>query len=105
MGWEARPGGDYYYRSIRVDGRVVKTYFGRGEVARQAERLDDEAREQKLAEAAAIRSEQDRLGPAEQAMAALDLACRRLIEASLLSSGFYRHRRSWRRRRALPRCE
>jgi len=40
MGWECRQGAGYYYRSRRVGGRTVKTYFGRGEVARMAEQLD-----------------------------------------------------------------
>jgi hypothetical protein len=97
MGWEARPGGRYYYRSVRVGGRVVKRYFGNGEVARQAERLDAEARRRGLAEAGAIRAEEDRLGPADAAMAALDRACRLMTGATLLASGFHQHCRSWRR--------
>ena len=103
MGWESRPGGSYFYKSSRIGGKFVKTYFGRGEVALQAERLDNEVRREKQAEATALRVELDRLGPAEQAMVDMDLACRRMIGATLLSSGYYQHCRSWRKRHAIQR--
>ena len=101
MGWEVRQGGTYYYRNERIGGRVIKTCLGNGEVARQAERLDDDDRKAKLAEVAAIQAERDRVKGVEECMAGLDLACRRMMEATLLSSGFHQHCRSWRRNRAI----
>ena len=35
MGWEVRRGKRYYYRTERVNGRVVKTYIGSGPAAEE----------------------------------------------------------------------
>ena len=43
MPWESRAGTDkrYYTRSKRVDGKLVRTYFGSGPVAERAARVDE----------------------------------------------------------------
>ena len=97
MGWERRQGTGYYYRSRRVGGRVVKTYFGRGEVARVAEQLDAADRRRRAAEGAALATERSRLAPAEAALAALDAACDLMLGATLLAAGCRHHHYSWRR--------
>src|SRR4051812_47650758 len=102
MGWESRPGGRYYYRSQRVAGRVTRQYFGRGPAATLAESLDVEARRRREDERAALGADRAALEPLDRAMAALDAACRRMIEATLLAAGYHQHRRSWRKRRARP---
>ena len=101
MGWERRPGGNYYYRSIRTgDGHVGKRYFGNGVAAEVAAGLDAEARARRRAEAEAARSLRERLATPDAAMAALDAACALALEAALVSAGFHRQNYSaWRRRR------
>ena len=44
MGWEK---GRYYTRTRRVDGKVVREYFGCGPEAERAAREDDEARDRR----------------------------------------------------------
>jgi hypothetical protein len=100
MAWERRPGGLYYYRSVRRDGRVRKVYFGRGEAAALAARLDAEARRRRADEAAAVASERDRLRPLDEAAAAVQAACALMTEAVLVAEGFRRVDYRWRRHRA-----
>ena len=40
MAWEQRGGRRYYYRSVRMNGRVRKVYFGNGPLARKAAQED-----------------------------------------------------------------
>src|SRR5262249_49740661 len=100
MSWEARPGGTYYYRSIRIGGRVKKRYYGRGALATQVEWLDAEARRRRSDERDALHTEQRRLGPLEKVMKDLEEACRWMLEASLLGAGYYQWNRTWRFRSA-----
>ena len=100
MAWQNRDGGSYYYRSVRLNGRVRCWYFGRGPAAEvaavevvlfQLERLV--ARERRRAA----------LAPQQAADAALDRLCEMtsvLARAALLAAGYHRHDRgAWRRRR------
>jgi hypothetical protein len=61
MGWEKRErGGLYYTRSRRVDGRVVREYFGTGPLAEIVALEDDLERLQKEEEAAYRKEERER---------------------------------------------
>ncbi len=97
MGWEDRGKRRYYYESVRVEGRVVKHYFGSGILASLTEHYSSEARRASADEADAIRDERNRLEPLAVLMTDLDRSCRRLIEATLLAAGFHLHCRSWRK--------
>lgn len=100
MGWEPRNGGVYFYRAARRDGRVVRTYLGNGAAAALAAEIDAEAKARRRAEAEALAAERARLAPADGVMAALDRACRLVLEAALLADGYRRRNYSrWRRRR------
>jgi hypothetical protein len=87
MAWESRPGGRYYYQSVKQAGRVRKIYYGRGEAAMLAERLADEAKARRAAAAAAARAELARFGPPEAAMADLDTACKLAVESVVAAAG------------------
>jgi hypothetical protein len=100
MGWERRHGGTYYYRPVRRAGRVEKEYFGNGVAARAAASLDAEAEQRRRSEAETVRAWRDRLAPLDGAVAALDGACRLMLEATLISAGYHRQNYSaWRRKR------
>ena len=45
MGWEYRPSGEYYTRSVRLDGNVQRLYFGNGPAGQLAATLDEQHRE------------------------------------------------------------
>jgi hypothetical protein len=100
MGWEARPGGTYYYLNERQGDRVVKKYYGRGVVGELAARLAADALRKRQEAARAIRDLRDGLAPAEADLVALEAACDVLLGSTLLASGFHRPKhRAWRRRR------
>jgi hypothetical protein len=102
MAWEERPWGRYYYRSERRGGRVVKRYFGRGEVARLAADLDSDARARRAAEAGRLLALREGLLPAERLSESLDRACSEMAEAVLTAAGFHRPNFAWRRRDGRP---
>ena len=97
MAWELRPGGRYYYRSVRRAGRVRKVYLGRGAAAELAAQLAAEAKARRAAEAAAARAELALFGPLETAVADLDAACKLAVEATLMVAGYRRVDYAWRR--------
>ena len=100
MSWQKRGQQRYYYRSLRVGGRVRCRYFGRGAAAEfvavedQLHRLEVlEARERRRAALARQRAVD----------AALDRLCEMtslLAQAVLLAAGYHQHARGvWRKRR------
>jgi hypothetical protein len=100
MAWEKRPGGVYYYTSKRVDGRVVKRYFGRGPLAKIAFELDARARRERQSQAEILGAERAALGTAEDLMESLDEACRLMTEAAFTAAGYHRQNFSaWRKKR------
>jgi hypothetical protein len=100
MGWEARAGGTYYYyRSVRVGGRIKRLYLGRGAIAAEAEWLDADARKRRNDEREALRADLQSVEPLEKVMQDLDQVCRRMFEAVLLGAGYHQSVRTWRFRR------
>lgn len=100
MAWERRErGGLYYTRSRRVRGRVVREYFGCGEVARAIAVLDELDREERCTQRA--ERELELLGPmaALRAVDALEGTVDSIVEAALTAAGYHRHRGQWRKRR------
>ncbi len=100
MGWEKRErGGLYYTRSRKVDGRVVREYFGTGPLAEIVALEDDLERLQKEEERAYCREERERLEQSAGFLRELEEACEVLTRAHLLAAGCRKHRGEWRRRR------
>lgn len=96
MGWEKRRKREFYYRSRRVRGQVVKQYVGGGELGRQAAEADQSARDS-YRQAAVLRKEANR--------AVVDLAGHldefdelvdQLVTFQLIGAGFRLHHRQWR---------
>ncbi len=87
MAWEWRGDTTYYYHPHRVDGRVVRDYYGSGPVAQVAADLIVEARDRRAAVAGAIKVEQSRLVALGVAMDRLDRACDVMERAALLAEG------------------
>jgi hypothetical protein len=89
---------NYLTRSVRIDGRIVREYYGRGplakitahQFAREADRLGRTKRWRKLRNCL---EEADKLGVAF--LVQTDF----LLRACLLAAGFHSHRGAWRRRR------
>jgi hypothetical protein len=101
MAWEQRSNGRrYFYRVERVDGRVVKTYFGAGPAASvAADRVAGERAARAEADAA-LRAERERVRPVERAVEALAAGTDLALAAALMAAGFHQHDRgAWRRKR------
>src|SRR5262245_27675223 len=101
MAWESRGNGRYFYVSRRAaDGRVVKSYCGRGRRAQQAARVVAEARVRAEQERRALAAETARLAEADEVTGEVFAAIQLLTEATLLSQGYRRQNYGpWRRRR------
>ena len=100
MGWETRRGRDYYYRSEREGGRVVKRYLGGGLHGMQAAELAAEEREERAAKRERERAERERWTTLEAPADELALLTDALATVALAVAGYRRHARGeWRRRR------
>jgi hypothetical protein len=101
MAWESRRNGrQYYYRSRRIGGRVVKQYFGAGIAAYKAAAEDEAARERRIAEADARAAERMRMAEPELLLDALEVATKALMRSTLTAAGYHQHHRGeWRKRR------
>ena len=101
MAWETRQGkGKYYTRSRRINGRVVREYFGTGAAGKLAAFQDAEKRARKATQLRAWQAEQERLEELEEPLEELDGVCDLLMKATLIGAGYHRHKRGeWRRRR------
>jgi hypothetical protein len=98
MAWEERDKKSYFYRTVRLGGRVQRVYYGTGEVGRLAAAAD-----------ALHRAEVDAAAEVQQAqhlcleeVLALTRTLRQAVElltnATLLAAGFHRPcRHPWRR--------
>jgi hypothetical protein len=95
MGWDR----GYYYRSRKVNGRVVREYVGTGRIAELAAQLDAINRQKREQEQAAWRAEKARLAALDADIAALIEVTDLAAATALLAAGFHQHKRQWRRKR------
>jgi hypothetical protein len=100
MGWERRGSATYYYRSRRVNGRVVNEYFGSGLLGELVAQQDAQERAKRAADTAAWKAERDRLEAADAPLQELDALVSLLTRGVLLAAGYHRHHREWRKKRA-----
>jgi len=102
MPWETRiRGGQYYTRSRRVSGRVIREYFGSGSAGEEAAREDRERREAREQQRAMWQGEEEDLATLSAQLAVFNNATDVLLRAVLYASGYHLHKRGeWRRHRA-----
>jgi hypothetical protein len=101
MSWDTKCRGSkrrYYYRSVRIGGRSVKQYIGRGPAAELIARLDDNARRDRRTARQEWRVEQIRLTTADLALDQVHGLVKLLVHAVLISQGWHEHHGEWRRR-------
>ena len=98
MSWESRNGHRYYYKSYKVNGKVKKSYYGRGLTAVLFSALDAERKWQREQ----ARIERERLASIDRQV---DEFCQFVDDIAvgfMVSQGFYRHKGDqshWRKRR------
>jgi hypothetical protein len=101
MSWEQRNGcGAYYTSSHREHGRIVREYYGTGELGQLAADVDAIGRQARLVERDARDAERDRIAAIEDPLVEVDRAVDLAVSGELLVAGYHRHDRGpWRRRR------
>jgi hypothetical protein len=100
MGWDLKVrGGRYYYRSRKVNGRVVKEYVGKGPAAELTALLDRRRRQERREARLALLQERAALAHVDLLLREASELTNALAAAALLLSGWHEHRGSWRRRR------
>jgi hypothetical protein len=97
MAWDR---GRYYSRSRKVNGRVVREYFGcgrAGELVAQLDAINRQEREEERENRKAERAEVEAL---DATLDDLDDLVNLLAHAALLAAGFHQHKRGeWRKSR------
>jgi hypothetical protein len=97
MGWDRDR---YYTRSKKVNGRVVREYFGTGHAAEFVALIDDQERERRRHNAAILRDEKSDLTALEADIKALFAQIELVLRAAMLANGYRQYKRGeWRKRR------
>jgi hypothetical protein len=100
MAWEQRGNHRYYYRSRKIEGRVVNEYVGGGQAGMLAAREDESRRRTREAEQVALQADRDAFEAAAAAHDAFARSADALMTAALVAAGYHRHDRGqWRKRR------
>lgn len=99
MAWEPRRGGGkYYYRSRRIDGKVVKEYIGTGAEAERIAEQDRQAREQRRRQREEVKALEAKLAATQKHVDGLIERTELMLAAYLLTAGFHCHRSEWRQK-------
>lgn len=100
MSWETRARGTRYYtRSKRINGRIIRQYIGRGELAERLAAADRRDRERRAMVRHQQRLERERADRDAAPIIGLHDELDILTRAALLATGYHRHHGEWRRRR------
>jgi len=102
MAWETRNGSSsYYYKARKVNGRVVKEYFGAGKLAQAVAGLDRLDREEAAEQAEEQRQERERLDALDGAVEEFCRDVDTVMHDALTQAGYHRHARGqWRKTRS-----
>ena len=100
MAWLVRNDRRYFYRSVRVGGRVTRQYLGSGPEAEEAAAAIERRRADRAAQAELLRQEEETHAAAIAPLEELCDATDGLVRAALTNQGYHQHDRGeWRRRR------
>ena len=95
MAWEHRGHQQFYYKSRRVNGRVIKKYYGTGPRAQEAYLTDKQRQELRDQE----RATRKLIEALDSQTDTLNCITRTLVKAHLLLAGYHQHHRGdWRKR-------
>jgi len=101
VAWEERGGRLYYYRSRRIDGRVVKEYVGSGPPVELIAGEEEATRRTERARRKTEKAERERLEAFDREIDAACEAIDLLARAALVGAGYRQHiRGEWRLKRA-----
>jgi hypothetical protein len=98
MAWERRGKQRFYYRSIKVNGRVKKIYFGRGREAELAALAAERRYEERTRRAARLQQQRDCCRQMEEALGELNAELDLLTRGVAVAAGFSERDGQFRRR-------
>ena len=100
MAWEVRGTRRYYYRKVRLGGRVRSIYVGTEEAAGAVVRRKEEQRERDKLLRDEFEPRRAAIAACMAAVAAANQAIEDLLWASMLSRGYHKNKdHEWRKRR------
>jgi hypothetical protein len=88
----------YYYQARPEGDRVVKEYVPAA-IGKYAAILDEESREKREADRAALKAAQSKRDEVETALAELDSLADAAFAGAFLAAGYHDHKGQWRKRR------
>jgi len=97
MSWETRRHKTYYYRKLRINGRVTSVYVHPDPSQRPAQATPTPAQFQKQQQARALRQQ---ILEVETSIDELETLVNAITRAALLVSGCHTHKGQWRKKRA-----
>ena len=101
MGWERRGKCNNYTRSRKVNGKVVREYYGVGLIGELASTLDKLHRAERIERENKFKEELAQVQQTDEAIEAFCFSVKTLFRAVLYANGYHQHDRGqWRRRRA-----
>ena len=103
MGWENR--GRYFTRSHRVDGRIVRVYYGCGLVGHLAALQHDQERRWRREAEQAWKKQLAELADIDEQVQTICDTVEIVFVAAMLLAGYHCHRGEWRRRRVKSRSK
>ncbi len=99
MGWKTINGHRYYYKSERDGGRVKTTYFGAGEAGTLMAEMVALERLERAADREEFREQREEFMAEETAVSEWFDGVQAVADAAMISAGFHKHKRQWRRKR------
>ena len=100
MAWEKRGGNYYFYTGHRSNGRVVKLYYGKGNVGQQRAEVDSLRKHRAMIIKHRIQQEMDSLDELDRNVAQQAEIAELIARLALVEKGFHLHQRGeWRKRR------
>ena len=96
MAWERRGNGKFYYRSRRVQGRVVKEYVGGGEAGHQAAAADQASRKSRRQAVWLGKEENKDVDDLVVQLNEFGTLLDQVLTCQLLCAGWKKHHRQWR---------
>jgi hypothetical protein len=100
MSWEIRPRTRIYTTSRRVNGKIVRRYYGNGPEAQRIAARDAAANAQRQAEARLVREAEAEWHAEEGTLRQICHTLGPLLAAVLMAEGYRRHGGEWRPWRA-----
>lgn len=100
MSWEKRNKHSmYFYKKRRVNGKLVREYFGHGPIAQLFAAADQRAAQSRAAEHAELDAMQAESARLDRILDRQEKLLQLLISSQLILAGYYNHKGQWRKRR------